>query len=82
MSTKVPLFAPSVVLERCHQSAVCKAEIGGRCRAFRGNRGVVATEDEMVVELYVAHGGYLLDSLGEIYVIAAGLQMTRGVVVC
>ena len=42
---------------------------------------MIATEDEVVVETYVADRGYLLDPLGEVYVLGTGLQVTRGVVV-
>ena len=39
----------------------------------RGYRGVVTAEDEVIIETYVADRGYLLDSLGEVYILGTRL---------
>ena len=59
-------------LERCEQTIVRKAQVVGAL-AVRGDGGVVTTEDEVVVETYIAYGGYLLDPLGEVHILGTGL---------
>ena len=59
-------------LERCEQTIVRKAQVVGGL-AVRGDGGVVTAEDEVVVETYVADGGYLFDPLGEVHILGAGL---------
>ena len=59
-------------LERCEQTIVRKAQVVGAL-AVRGDRSVVTTEDDVIVETYVADRGYLLDSLGEVYILGTRL---------
>ena len=59
-------------LERCEHTTIRKAQVVGAL-AVRGHGGVVTAEDEVVVETDVADGGYLLDSLGKVYVLGTRL---------
>ena len=59
-------------LERCEHTTIRKAQVVGAL-AVRGDRSVVTTEDDVIVETYVADGGYLLDSLGEVYILGTRL---------
>ena len=71
-TTKVALLPQVWRLKRCEQTTIRKAQIV-RPLAIGGNRSVITTEDEVVVETYVADRGYLLDPLGKIYVLCTGL---------